>query len=89
MENAGTSKKQAKLTDLCKQGSQLKSSDDDYNKYLIGARGYITEHLRFCDDGVMEGVELLYSDGTSTKCGKCGSKKMSEVMPFGLNNANT
>ena len=62
--------------------SKKSANDDDGYKYLIGARGYITEHWRYCDDGVIEGVELLYSDGTSTTCGDCSSKKMSEVISF-------
>lgn len=54
--------------------------------YLVGARGYFTEPVLEQDDdwpnAFVQGVELLRSDGTSTKCGDCSSERRSEVVPI-------
>lgn len=51
-------------------------------KYLAGVRGCFNEDQKYCDDGCVIGVELIYSDGTSTKCGNCTGKRISEIVPF-------
>jgi len=57
-----------------------KSTKKSVSKHLIGARAYYTETLR---DPYIAGLELLYSDGSSTKCGDCSLKRMSDAMMFG------
>ena len=66
------------------EGKKKKRSaprNDEY-PYLIRARGSFTDDPVQWGGAFLQGVELLHSNNTSTKCGDCTSKRMIDVVSF-------